>query len=293
MESVSIVGIGRMGGALAIALSRAGYEVEGLIYHSVCPNEVAAHISPEPVCLKLDEIKRSNSDILFIATPDQDISGTAALLAGKLRKGSCVFHLSGVLSSNSLAQIADTNQTGSFHPLVSTSDPIAGSGKFAGAYFCIEGSALAGQKAIRIAEALRGHPFFVRTDRKELYHAAAVMASGNFVALVDIAISMLQNCGLEGADADEVLLPLIKSTFENIELGGAKRALTGPFARLDADAFEAHLLSFDGNVSANVRRIYLDLAERSLELAGHEGESAERAAKLRQRILIAKKNIEC
>ncbi len=30
MQSVSIVGIGRLGGALALALSRAGYQVENL-----------------------------------------------------------------------------------------------------------------------------------------------------------------------------------------------------------------------------------------------------------------------
>jgi predicted short-subunit dehydrogenase-like oxidoreductase (DUF2520 family) len=179
------------------------------------------------------------------------------------------------------------------HPLVSVSDPVVGADRFRGAYFCIEGNDEAVAAASELAESLGGNPFSIETKFKPLYHASAVMACGHMVALIDAALEMLSRCGIESERAQDVLLPLIRSTIENLETQSPAEALTGTFARADADAFERHLLAFDDEVSGEIRDIYLLLGERSMDLAERRGADPEKVAELRSRISIAKRNREC
>jgi hypothetical protein len=43
---------------------------------------------------------------------------------------------------------------------------------------------------------------------KPLYHAAALMASPNLTALIDISLEMLGRCGLTANQSQKVLVPL-------------------------------------------------------------------------------------
>ena len=73
MQSVSIIGIGRIGGALAIALSREGYEVENLIYRSepVSP-DILSRISSSAHLIAFADLQVLNSDIIFITSADPE-----------------------------------------------------------------------------------------------------------------------------------------------------------------------------------------------------------------------------
>ena len=68
-----------------------------------------------------------------------------------------------------------------------------------------------------IVRDLGGKSFSIRTEDKPLYHAAAVMVSGNVVALFDVALEMLGDCGLDRKTARAVLLPLIASTVRSLQ----------------------------------------------------------------------------
>jgi predicted short-subunit dehydrogenase-like oxidoreductase (DUF2520 family) len=61
-----------------------------------------------------------------------------------------------------------------------------------------------------------------------LYHAAASMASNFLVALVDAAGDALAAAGLPKDEGVAALLPLIRSTVDNLGQQGLPRALTGP-----------------------------------------------------------------
>jgi len=131
VQSVSIVGIGRAGGALAIALNRAGIRIDKLIYRSHPP---ALHgVDPQKLAV-LRTIEAIESDILLIATADQDIRSTAENLARIEKPPPIALHLSGSLSSDELVSLRDMNvAVGSLHPLVSISDPERGPERFSGA----------------------------------------------------------------------------------------------------------------------------------------------------------------
>jgi predicted short-subunit dehydrogenase-like oxidoreductase (DUF2520 family) len=295
MPSISIFGIGRMGGALAIALGRAGYDVDNLIHRgSTNAARIAGTLAKATNVVYSSSLPPLRSDIVLITTADPDIEPSADLILPVLENRPVVLHTSGSLSSAVLAKLADAGcSTGSLHPLVSISDSLSGADRFAGVYFCIEGDDAAQSAARTIVERLNGRPFSIDSDRKPLYHAAAVTAAGHVTALVDVAIEMLSECGVDRQTAQRVLMPLVISTVENLESQTPAQALTGTFARADVEAVNRHLTAMDTAVTPEpIRDIYLMLGERSLELAATNGADATAVQKVREAISIAKRKSE-
>jgi predicted short-subunit dehydrogenase-like oxidoreductase (DUF2520 family) len=298
MRKVSIVGVGRMGGALAIALARKGYEIKNLFGRNrEAVERIYERLESKPKILSDEEFSAVSSEIILITTQDFEIENVAAVLAAKLQNKPhkpFVFHASGSLSSDVLRPLKEIGcRVGSIHPLVSVSDAVFGAERFAGAFFCVEGEPEAVETAEKIVSELGGKSFTVETKFKALYHAAAVVASGHFVALIDVALEIFSKCGVEKNKAREILLPLVESTIENLEKQTTAQALTGTFARADVETFERHLEALGANVSVEARCVYLQLAERSTHLAETRGANAEKISEIQKRISLAKKNLKC
>jgi predicted short-subunit dehydrogenase-like oxidoreductase (DUF2520 family) len=295
MPSISIIGIGRVGGALAIALSDAGHTIDLLVHRgSETLDRIASRLLPTTKLAEISSVPQIKSDIVLITTADPDIKTVAERLAGSLVGSPVVLHTSGSLSSEVLSGLSTIGcSTGSMHPLVSISDALSGSGSFTDAYFCVEGDPAALEATNAIVESLGGRPFSIKPEFKSLYHAAAVTACGHLVALIDTAIEMLTECGIDRESAKDVLLPLIKSTIANLETQTPEQALTGSFARADVAAIERHVDSMSKNSPSDVRDIYLLLGERSLKLAEKNGADASDVRRIRESISIAKGKSEC
>ena len=137
MPSIAIVGVGRLGGALAIALSRRGYFVHTLVQRIPAnAHAIFRHLDPPPTLTDISDEAAIDSEIVLITTPDPEIREAAARIAKRLREDSIVLHTSGSLSSDILADLRSNGASvGSLHPLVSISDPVLGSEKFSGAFF--------------------------------------------------------------------------------------------------------------------------------------------------------------
>jgi predicted short-subunit dehydrogenase-like oxidoreductase (DUF2520 family) len=292
---ISIIGTGRLGGALAIALAKCGYTIENLVTRNIGTAEkIAENINPKPALLSSNEFSKISSDIILITTQDFEIENTAKQLAVELRSKPSVFHTSGSLSSDILHILKDAGcKTGSIHPLVSISDAISGAERFENGYFCIEGDGESTEIAENIVADLKGKSFRIATDYKTLYHASAVTVSGHLTALIDVGIEMLSKCGLENAEAKEIFLPLIKSTVENLETQTTSEALTGTFARADVKTFENHLKTLRENASPEALEIYLQLGMRSAHLAERQGANREKLQEILEKIELAKKNLKC
>jgi predicted short-subunit dehydrogenase-like oxidoreductase (DUF2520 family) len=293
MQSVSIIGIGRLGGALAIALSRAGYVIDNLVHRDPSTANSISQLLPSRIRLVSWSSlpPRLGSDVILITTPDPQIAVIAGVLVKRLDGNAIVLHSSGSLSSDVLSALATAgHSTGSMHPLISVSDAPHGADHFANAYFCIEGDDAATEAARSIVSALGGRAFTIDPARKALYHAAAVITSGHFVALIDLAVEMLSRCGIDRKNAQEILLPLVSTTVDNLGKGPPAAALTGSFARADIDAVRRHLAAIDdAAMSPAIRDIYLLLGERSLDLAAANGASVSEVQNLREAISIAKR----
>jgi len=291
---ISIIGIGRLGGALAIALAEKGFEIENLIVRAETENarKISELITPKPRILKSSELAEISSDAIFITTQDAKIKTVAENLARQLKIKPTVFHASGSLSSEILVKLKNVGcSVASLHPLASISDSTLGARRFAGTFFCVEGDRKAVETAKEIVEILGGKSFSIETKYKTLYHAAAVTASGHLVALVDVALEIFQKCGLTETKARKILLPLIKSTIENLQTQTTAQALTGTFARADAETLGRQIEILSESVSAEAFEVFLQLGLRSLHLAERQNADGEKLEQMRRAIGLAKKNL--
>ena len=280
--SVAILGPGRLGLALAIALRASRYPILAFVSkhadHARKAADFFGHSGKIVRPLALDEISQlPSTDLILITTPDDAIEETARRLAELPRpKGRpyhrTVLHTSGALSSAALTPLAEAGfHTGSFHPLISVSDPRAGAEALRGAFYCLEGDQSALKIAHQIVSDLRGKSFSIRPEHKALYHAAAVMASPHLVALFDLAIEMLAACGLSKKKAKEILLPLLETTLNNLKLTDTRRALTGTFARGDLATVKRHLSALSAREFADALEVYKLLGLHSVHLASRNG----------------------
>jgi predicted short-subunit dehydrogenase-like oxidoreductase (DUF2520 family) len=149
---------------------------------------------------------------------------------------------------------------------MSVSDARDGGAALRGGYWSVEGDKAALRLAKEIVRDLSGKSFSIRSEDKPLYHAAAVMVSGNVTALFDVALEMLVQCGLTRKTARDVLLPLIASTVHNLETMDPAEALTGTFSRGDVETVKRHLASLKQHKLADALDLYCLLGKRSLKL---------------------------
>jgi predicted short-subunit dehydrogenase-like oxidoreductase (DUF2520 family) len=296
MNSVSIIGVGRVGGAIALALYDQGYVIENLIARNFTNTKsISKKLSDKTEVKSLDEIKSFSSQIIFITTQDNEIEKIVdQLLTKSLPEKTYIFHSSGSLSSEILYPLKNKGcSVGSIHPLVSISDSHLGVKRFRDAFFCLEGDEETLPISEKIVKAFGGKPFYLETKYKALYHASAVVACGHLVALIDVSMEMLAKCGLDADVSKNILMPLVKSTIQNLEIQKNNEALTGTFARADTETFDKHLSAINEYSSKDILEIYLILGERSLELAKELGIDQAKADLMSKKISLAKNNLKC
>ena len=120
--TVNIIGPGRLGTALAIALMRRKYRVQALVGRQLSKLKKAATLLDANVQLVVSkEIKQLHpSDLTIIATPDDQIVSVADSLSTLQlahRSSPTVLHTSGALSSVVLTPLKNRGwHTGSIHP---------------------------------------------------------------------------------------------------------------------------------------------------------------------------------
>jgi predicted short-subunit dehydrogenase-like oxidoreductase (DUF2520 family) len=277
--SVAVIGAGRLGQALAIALKSCEYTIVALVARRRQKAEQAAALvgnrRSRPRALAGSQLAElPATDLILIATPDDAIAQTAQRLSKLFvsKNRATVLHTSGALSSEALNSLRAVGfETGSMHPLVSISESTAGAEALRGAFYCLEGTRKAKAMAASLVRDLGGNSFTIKPENKALYHAAAVMASPHLVSLFDLATEMLAACGLSRSKSQQVLAPLLQSTVNNLKTSNTQRALTGTFARGDVATVRRHLEALSGKELAQALEVYKLLGLHSLKLAEKNG----------------------
>ncbi|MCO5334367.1 MAG: DUF2520 domain-containing protein [Pyrinomonadaceae bacterium] len=279
MPSVTIVGPGRVGLALAGAIASTQFELEHLIGRRADPQNRVE--TPE-------SLTSIGSDVILITVSDDAIESVARMLASCVTPGTIALHCSGALSSEVLDALAAVGcNTGSMHPLISVTaqtEPTV----FRNAAFCVEGDETAVSTADALIEALGGYSFTIKTEAKTIYHAAAVAASGHLTALLELSFSMMGKAGVD--DPMLILRPLVERTIRNIWEKGTVNALTGPFARGDISILRREIDHLECDLSRNEFAVFLGLAALSLELAARGGLAKERGRGMLDLIEMAKRS---
>ncbi len=278
-----IIGSGRLGTALGIALKRAGYRVLLVAsLHSAHARRTAKRIGRNTKDTSIKNLiahttNHPECNLIIIAISDDAISTVGRQLAAALRLQTKVargkagrrvaLHTSGALGAEVLAPLRSAGfAVGSIHPLVSISDSETGADWLSRAYFSVQGDPHASRIARQLVRDLGGKSFRINPKAKALYHAAALMTSPNMTALFDIALEMLTRCGLTKTRARHVLLPLVESTLANLKTQDPSAALTGTFKRGDVATVEKHIESMKAENLLEALAAYKVLAERSLSM---------------------------
>lgn len=269
---VVIIGAGRMGQGLGLALHRRGY-APILIVRS--PRTL-----PPPLVLQIGELAQATgtAELILIATPDDAIPGVAAELAREeaVRRDQTVLHLSGLLDRRALSALNGGAALGSFHPLQTVADPATAPERLKGAYVGIEGDDRALVAAERLANTLRMIPVQIPATAKPGYHVGAALAANYLAALAGLAERLAAEAGVAPEIAGKIYLPLLSGAVQNITTLGAAQALTGPVRRGDVKTVQAHLAA----LKPADRRLYRGLALAALELARAAGLSQEAGAEM-------------
>ena len=264
---VSIIGAGRLGTALALALQARGYRIRSLVArHTQSARRAAALLDAGTTPFAGNKIgSLPQADLFLITTPDDQIADVAAKLTKlQFTPKPVALHTSGALSSDVLSSLkAQGWSTGSVHPLISVSDATT---SIEGAFWCVEGDSRAVRLAKTIVRDLGGTSFSINSAEKPLYHAAAVMTAGHVTALFDVALEMLVACGLTRKTARQILQPLLASTVHNLETKDPTEALTGTFSRGDVETVKRHLAALKDHKLADALELYCKLGRRSIKL---------------------------
>src|SRR5688500_17325901 len=225
-RTVSLIGCGRAGGAVALALHRAGWPLLGVWSRTSASARRLSRLTGAPG-------PRGPGGIVLVAVPDDAISSVAESLEGL--DNTLVVHLSGSTSVDALRPLP---RRASLHPLQTLPDAVRGADALPGAAVAVTARTDADRRILRaLARAWGGRPFDLPDADKPRYHAAAVFASNYLVASLYAAERLLDGVALpKGA-----LLPLAQASVANASSRGARSAITGPAARGDVRTMRRHL----------------------------------------------------
>ncbi len=268
---IGFLGAGKVGCSLGRYFSQT-HELVGFASKSPSSAEEAAALTESASFDSSTELAAS-CDVLFITTPDGQIQSAWDSLRktvearGETLAGKMICHCSGAMPSTALAGAEELGASVySVHPLFAISSKTASIDELSSAFFAIEGSddridTIAGM----IAEL--GNPYqVIATEEKARYHAAAVLASNQVVALYRLACNELRRCGFRAEAAEKALAPLFLGNAEHIAHDGAVAALTGPAERGDFATIEKHLACLDGQT----REVYKILNKTLLQIAAEK-----------------------
>lgn len=242
-KTLAIVGAGRVGRALGRRLRELGWKIGVVVTRSEASSRRAVRFigAGKPHGGLTRHVLLSH--VILIATSDDavsDMAGELARMGGEELRGKVVLHTSGAQDSRALAPLKELSAAvGSMHPLQTFSG--VGVPDLAGKVFVVEGDVLAVRAARQIARALGGSPVQIAAGKKVLYHAAAVLAAGHVLALVEAATQLFISLGMKRSEATRALLPLTRQVLDNFERFGPRAAWTGPLARGDYKTVESHL----------------------------------------------------
>ncbi len=280
---IGIVGAGAVGTALGVALSRAGWPVGAVASRDPARRERFRSLVPgargfaEATAL-LDEV-----ELVILAVPDDALTALAGQL--HLYSGQAMVHTSGALGAEVLEPaMAAGTQVGAFHPLVAFAETELAVAALNGATIAIEGDDQLADLLARMADALGAHAVRLVPGTKAAYHAAAILAAGGFVALLDAIAELGRVAGLDEAGSLAIYGRLAEQTLENARALGVARALTGPMTRGDVGTLERHLATLRVHAPA-VLPLYAAAAEREIRLAEGRGVLAPDAAAAMRRSL--------
>lgn len=281
LDSFSVIGTGALARALTRSLLQHGMRCRSMAGRSADALDQCARLFEPESAFRLGARPIPPCDAVFIAVSDDAIAEVAAITATHPPEaGQVVLHTSGVHSSSVLDPLARLGaQTGSFHPL-QTFTGTEGKERFQGITIGVEGSEAAIQVGRHLADDMLATAVTIPSDRKALYHAAAVTAGNHAILMLSVAADLWERATSDAQGGREALGPLTRQSIENVLAQGAEAALTGPVVRGDLNTVTYHLHALQKH-ARHLLPMYAALITETIHLAMRSGRlPAERAVEM-------------
>lgn len=282
--SIAVIGLGRVGPVLSRALHAAGYAIVAVSSRDSRKAAMIAAAVGAAAMSPRDAVRAADLVLLTISDDALGLVARELAAAGAWQPGRYVVHASGASPASVLSPAAAAGaQVGAFHPLAAIATPDMSLPP--GLAFGIEAELPLWDMLRDMALALDGQPLRLAPDDKTLYHAAAVIASNYTVTLAALATQLLERLGATPEHSLHALLPLMRTTLDNLERQGLPDALTGPLIRGDVGTVQRHLRALD-QAAPNVAALYRCLAHGTLPLAQQRGLNAAASGVLQDTITL-------
>lgn len=260
---VGFIGAGKVGNTLGKYFEQNNIELTGYYDTDINVALEAADFTRSGMYTSLSELVKS-SDMIFITTTDSTIENVWGDVKELSIENKIFCHCSGALSSDIFKGIEEKGAFGySIHPLFSCSSKTSSYKNLYDALITIEGSKERLSEVEELFKGLGNKTKIIDSSQKIKYHAAAVFASNQTIALAGQAADILEQCGFTRYEAIKSILFLMGHAIENIEIQGLAEALTGPVERNDIVTVQKHLQV----LSEEEKRIYISLSRKLVEIA--------------------------
>ncbi len=166
------------------------------------------------------------NDVVLFGLSDSILPNAKILVALKVKDITAI-HFSGFHASTIFPK--DWNPA-SMHPNCAVADEFT---KFKDVIFGLEGTEKGLSVANKIVEMLGGKSVVIPTEKKGLYHLAAVISSNFPIALAYLSSILYSELGITDELSRKIISKLLKSVSENLAKYEIPDALTGPVKRGD------------------------------------------------------------
>ncbi len=282
-----LIGAGRAGKAISIAMSEAGYRFTWIGSNRLKDaSALADRIGISGYGVRFEGFE-GKAGFLILAVPDDKIAKAASnvVKAGVIGHDTVVAHLSGAFGSNVLD---DARQAGAavmaFHPAQSITADSVPSTVFKNICFDMEGDDDACGLGEQIAKDLGAESVKLDPEARMLSHLAMTIASNFTVSLMRMAEEIMRTAGIPDDTARKMLTPLFSNTARNISSEGTLKALTGPVSRGDIEIIKKHLAALK-NLDEDYRILYSGMARIALRLSVERGGISEKKAEEIKKLL--------
>ncbi len=266
---VGVIGAGRVGSVLGLALARAGHKV---VAASAVSDASVARVEerlPGARILEPAQVAEA-SDLVLLTVPDDSLPDLVEGLAatGTDLRGKILVHASGASGYGILAPATVVGALPlALHPAMTFTGREEDIDRLANCAFGVT----APEQLRPIAEALvvemGAEPVWIAEDKRTLYHAALAGGANHLVTLVADSASLLSAAGVP--EPGRMLAPMLSASLDNaLRLG--IHGLSGPVLRGDAGTVAGHVEQLRENAPESVAS-YVELARLTADRAINAG----------------------
>lgn len=286
MTRVAVLGPGRVGTAVALALPWPAYEVVAVAGRG--PAALAAFAAAVPAAAVLPAAAAARAaDLVLVTVGDDAVEPLArqAAAAGAVGEGSRWVHTAGALDHDALRPVALAGgRTAACHPAVTFPDAATGVRLLPGAAWAVSAAEPDLGWARVLVTDLGGSPVTVPGPSRALYHAGLVVGANGTSSVVALARDLLLGAGV--GDPAAFLAPLSAAAADEASRRGVA-ALTGPVRRGDAGTVGRHLDRLATDLPEAVEA-YVALARLALGQSRRAGLDDRRATAVAARLDAAR-----